>query len=154
VPLTYFDSSAMVKRYVLERGSAWVRRTCVEEPVAISRITVSEVASALARRAREGRLTPAERDDEFGAFLRHVDTYELVELETVIAGDAASLLLSAPPPIRLRALDMLHVATARLLFARARRMGIATGSFVSADRGQLEAAAWAGLPIVNPEEQP
>lgn len=154
MPLNYFDSSAMTKRYMFESGTAWVRRVSQDEPVAISRITVSEVASALARLVREGSLTPDAREEQFRAFRRDVTAYEVVELDVAIANDAASLLLSAPPPIRLRTLDMLHVATARLLFARARQRGIATGSFVSADRGQLDAAAWAGLPVVNPEDQP
>ena len=154
MPLTYFDSSGITKRYLFERGTPWVRRVCQQESVAISRITVSEVASALARHTREGNLSPAEREQQYRAFLRDVDTYEVVELEATVADEAASLLLSAPAGVRLRTLDMLHVATARLLFTRARRMDIATGSFVSADRGQLEAAAWAGLPVVNPEDQP
>lgn len=141
MPLTYFDSSAMVKRYIPERGSEWVWHACEQEPVAISRITISEVASALARHTREGSLSPAERDHEFRAFLRDTGSMTVVELEAVTAEDAARLLLTAPPRVRLRTLDMLHVATARALFARARRRGIATGSFVSADRGQLEVAA-------------
>lgn len=46
-------------------------------------------------------------------------------------------------------LDVPHVAAAHPLFARARR-GVATGSFVNADRGQREAAAWADVPSINP----
>ncbi len=78
----------------------------------------------------------------------------VLELDPETAEDAAALALSAPRSVRLRTLDMLHVATARLLFSRAHEREIATGSFVSADRGQLDAAAWAGLPVLNPEDQP
>ncbi|HEY8694359.1 MAG TPA: hypothetical protein VIR57_16650 [Chloroflexota bacterium] len=62
------------------------------------------------------------------------------------------MLLSTPAPIRLRALDALHLASARSAFARARRRGIATGSFVTADGALLQAAAWAQLPSLNPED--
>lgn len=144
----------MAKRYIFERGTAWVWRVCQQEQVAISRIAVSEVASALARHTREGSLTMGARDQQFSAFLRDTGSMTVVELDAVTVEDAARLLLAAPPRVRLRTLDMLHVATAQLLFERARQRGIATGSFVSADRGQLDAAAWAGLAVVNPEEQP
>jgi hypothetical protein len=51
-------------------------------------------------------------------------------------------------------LDALHVASARLAFARARRRGVATGNLVTADTALLGAAIWAGLPTLNPEDRP
>lgn len=44
----------------------------------------------------------------------------MVEPTQAIAQQAATLLLSAPVPVRLRTLDALHVASAQLAFARAR----------------------------------
>lgn len=139
--LMYFDSSRLTKRYVPEAGSAWVQRICERDPIAISRITVAEVASALARRTREGHLTPDERDRHLHAFRRDIRLMTVGEVLVATAADAAALLLAAPTHIRLRTLDMLHVATARALFAEARSHGVPTGSFVSADLGQLAAAA-------------
>jgi uncharacterized protein len=152
VPLAYLDSSALVKRYLPEPGAAWVARLCQQEPIAISFVTVPEVASALARRTREGALTGQQRDMLFQAFVRDARTFTVVGLHQATAQQAASLLLTAPPPVRLRTLDALHVATARWVFARARRRGLDTGSFVTADRALVDAATWAGLPTVNPEE--
>ena len=51
--LYFFDSSALVKRYVHERGSVWVRDTTASPRghlIHISLLTVAEIASALARR--------------------------------------------------------------------------------------------------------
>ncbi len=42
--------------YVPELGSTWVASLCQQQPAAISLIAVPELASALARRAREGAL--------------------------------------------------------------------------------------------------
>jgi hypothetical protein len=58
----FFDSSAIVKRYINERGTAWVLQ--LVDPVAgnhihVARITGVEVVSAIARHGRSGSLTPA-----------------------------------------------------------------------------------------------
>ena len=52
-----FDSNALVKRYVNEDGTAWVRRMTRRSPstvIYITRTTAVEVTSAAARR-RKGR---------------------------------------------------------------------------------------------------
>ena len=57
----YFDSSALVKRYIQETGTAWVRslsRRGTTDPIYVARITAVEVCSAVARRARAGGLSP------------------------------------------------------------------------------------------------
>jgi len=58
------DSSALVKRYVDEVGTAWIR--AVVDPasaniISIADITRAEMTSAFARRAREGVITLNER---------------------------------------------------------------------------------------------
>lgn len=154
MPLTYLDTSALAKRYVPEVGSAWIARLCYQEPVAISLVAIPEMASALARRMREGVLSTQQRNALFQAFVRDARSFTVVELGQAIAQQAAALLLTAPLPVRLRTLDALHVASARFAFDRARRRGVTTGSFVTADRALLDAASWAGLPTLNPEDYP
>lgn len=56
----FLDSSALVKRYVSEAGSEWVKSLVVPSAgnvVMIARVTWVEVLSALARRRREADLT-------------------------------------------------------------------------------------------------
>ena len=62
----YVDTSALVKRYVAEVGSAWVRRLLAHPAqyvIYTSALSQVEVISALQRRVREGSLevTQAER---------------------------------------------------------------------------------------------
>jgi predicted nucleic acid-binding protein len=61
MPFYQCDASCLVKRYVDEAGSDWVR--AIVDPasaniVSIADITRAEVTGALARRAREGVITP------------------------------------------------------------------------------------------------
>ncbi len=52
----YLDSSAVVKPYVTEPGSSWVRqRVEADEAVILSEITIAEVAAALGIMLRIGR---------------------------------------------------------------------------------------------------
>lgn len=56
----YLDSSALVKRYVDEIGSDWLRTLLAPDHdtlVFISRMTIVEVVSAFARRLRDGSLS-------------------------------------------------------------------------------------------------
>ena len=53
-----------MKRYVVEEDSARVGRWLAAGQAATARLTAVEVASALARRCREGAFPPAERVDE------------------------------------------------------------------------------------------
>ena len=73
--IAYFASSALVKRYVREPGSERVRERLEESTLATSRISPVEIATALARRCREGRLEDALRrrvlrdlDEDLGSF--------------------------------------------------------------------------------------
>lgn len=58
--IDYFDASALAKRYVEEPESGRVRELLARSLVATSRITEIEIASALARRCREGDFSDGE----------------------------------------------------------------------------------------------
>jgi uncharacterized protein len=149
--LHYLDTSALVKRYVAEQGSAWVEALAASEPVAVSSLAAVELASALARRTREGDLTLEERDSIFRSFIEDARQYVMLAVTKPMTEDTATILLTSPASIPLRALDALHLAAARVAFASARRRGVATGSFITADRTLTQAVTWAGLTAVNPE---
>ena len=82
MPFYQCDASGLVKRYVDEVGSAWIR--AIVEPasahiVSIADITRAEVISAFARRAREGIITLHERDELIQTFRAHCATqYRIV----------------------------------------------------------------------------
>jgi predicted nucleic acid-binding protein len=59
----FIDSSALVKRYVAETGTAWIQEITAPfsgNQLIIARITWVEVFSALARRQREDGLSSAD----------------------------------------------------------------------------------------------
>jgi hypothetical protein len=82
MPFYQYDTSGLVKRYVDEVGSAWVRAIVNPVPaniVSIADITRVEVTSALARRTRKGIITLNERNELIQTFQAHCATqYRIV----------------------------------------------------------------------------
>jgi predicted nucleic acid-binding protein len=95
MPFYQCDASGLIKRYVDEVGSNWVR-VIVEasaHSMSIADITRAEVTSALARRAREGVITLGERDELVQAFRAHCATqYRIVQTQPGIIDLATELL--------------------------------------------------------------
>ena len=63
MPALYVDTSALVKRYVGEVGTIWVRRALarpVRQGIYTALLAQTEVLSALQRKVREGTLAAAE----------------------------------------------------------------------------------------------
>lgn len=58
----YLDTSALVKRYVNEPGSAAVRPLFQRSNVATARVAYAEIAATMARLHRERTLDDSERD--------------------------------------------------------------------------------------------
>lgn len=100
-----------MKRYVKEKDSARVGRWLAAGSAATSRLSAVEVASALARRCREGSFSAAERDRALAALERDFSALQVVELSPTIVTQARSLLTRYP----LRAGDAIQLASALLL---------------------------------------
>lgn len=109
--MRFFDASALVKRYVRERGSARIRRLLDDGAVAVSRLSEVEVASAFARLSREGGITPAQRDRLMTAFVADLSAWTIVEITPDVARSARQLLMRHS----LRAGDAVQLAAALLL---------------------------------------
>lgn len=145
----YLDASALVKRYINEAGSDWIRTllTSSESSFFAAHIVIVEVISAFTRRAREGILTPSEYQELREVF--QVDCNQDCDI-IIAAGDiieVANRLLEQHP---LRALDALHLATALVVnqWLIANHLPILT--FLCADERLLAAATAEGLAVDNP----
>ncbi len=151
--IDFFETSSLIKRYVFEVGSDWVRGRCRPSPdrlIVVCELSIAEVASAVARRYRQGLITASERDLFFAQFLAHCHTeYTLVPVTRQMLEEAGSLCFRHP----LRSLDAIHLAAALGVARVARRHGLAI-TFVSADDVLLTAAQVEGLTVENPNWHP
>jgi uncharacterized protein len=114
----YFDASALVKYYVTESGSTWVRQVIDEqEPVSgqarhiilVAEITRVEVAAGLSVIERVGRIRRMERDRAYRRFMSQLaPRYAIMPLDTDDFATAAHLTQQYP----LKAYDAIQLATA------------------------------------------
>jgi predicted nucleic acid-binding protein len=103
----YFDASALTKRYVREPESVTVRRLLARGRAATSRLSEVEVASAFARRVRDGSVSARDRDRALAAFIADVATMLVIEVTPDITALARRLLARHP----LRASDAIQLAS-------------------------------------------
>jgi hypothetical protein len=139
--MNYFDASALAKRYVREIGSQSVRRLLAAGVAATSRLSEVEVASAIARRAREGVLSAEQRDQLLAALSDDVPALAMVELVPEVAAEARSLLLKHA----LRAGDSIQLASGLYL----QRQSARPIRFVVYDERLATAARAEGLRVVG-----
>jgi predicted nucleic acid-binding protein len=110
--IQYLDSSALVKRYVEEPGSAAVRALFRgRHHLATVRIGHAELVASLARRCREGRLTPAVRDGIFSDIRDDLQVMTIVEVRPALMTRVSALVTRRP----LRGYDAVHLAAALVL---------------------------------------
>jgi uncharacterized protein len=146
----FVDSSALVKRYVQERGTAWVRSLThrrTGNQILLASITVVEVTAAVARRRAGKTITPAQASSFLSQFRKHVTgRYTILEITPGVLADAATL---ANRHV-LRAYDAVQLGAA-LELNRISQGGIV---LASADH-ELNAAATAeGLAVEDPNSHP
>ena len=144
--LIFVNTSALLKRYISEPGSQWVRSWIAPtagNQVIIAEIAITETLATLARFRRERRLSPASFDRLCDDFLAHADQDYLVDrVDTALLATANVLVLRHP----VRTLDALHLASALEIA----RIFSATPIFISGDRQLLAAAAAEGFPTDDP----
>jgi predicted nucleic acid-binding protein len=146
----FFDSSAIVKRYVNETGTPWVRRLTRKgrpEPIYLARITTVEVTSAVARRRKGGTLTAARVRDINTRFRSHLaQRYLVAEITPGLLASAMQL----ADAHALRAYDAVQLAAALELSTRWQAAGLGSVTLVSADKDLNAAAQAEGLTVEDP----
>ena len=105
--IRYFDASALAKRYVQEQDTAAVQRLLTHGSSATSCLSLTEVASAIVRRCREGAFSVAERDRALAALQADFRTLYVVELSPAISTITLDLLVRH----QLRAGDAVQLAS-------------------------------------------
>jgi len=129
--VVYLDSSAFVKLFLPESDSRALMRYLASRPQRVSAMLLWTEALRTAVRAM---LSP-QRMLLVRALL---DGVSFITAGVTLSDEAGIL---RPP--ELRSLDAIHLATARSL-------GTNLGAFITYDQRLAAAAAWYGIPVVNP----
>ena len=119
--MSYWDTSALVKRYAQEPDPAVFENYLLSIPAkpVTSRIALYEVRATFRRKEAEGILQPGYAPRLHAEVLQDVSAGELrlVELGADVAREFGQVLdqcYRQQPPIPLRTLDALHLASARV----------------------------------------
>jgi predicted nucleic acid-binding protein len=137
----YFDTSALVKRYVSEPGSLRVGQLLRRHDFLSSAVTPVELLSGLSRRKRDGDLS----DRIFVALLRRIRSdrtrWELVDVGSLVLNRAAEMVQG---DVAIRTLDAIHVASL-VTFQTASGRKI---PFITGNGRQRDAATDLGLDVI------
>lgn len=142
---SFFDTSGLFRRYdPFESGAARVRALCRpsrRNAIIVARLTSTEMASVLARKVREGRLSSAECDRMWRLFGRHWRVqYQVITATDEVHQRAERLLFT----YALRSLDALQLASALTAQATLQHTAL---QFWTADQRQAGAAEAEGLTV-------
>ena len=152
---TYFlDSSVIIKRYVAEKGSAWVMGLCDMahgHDLYISQIALVEVVRAISIKAQDSYITLTDRDRLVAMFRRDSRiSYGILPFTDAVCTFAGDLFRSR----RLRSYDAVQLASVLVLHKEALLKPASPPIFVTADLRLIPFATAEGLRIENPENYP
>ena len=149
----FFDTSAIVKHYHAEIGTAEVQRILAEPGAEhlIARLATVEVLSGFATKVRTKVFLPTEFQRLRGLFLADVKRRRLRPIRVLNAHYqlAADFIATHGMTRQLRALDALQLAVA----LRVHRI-TPVDLFVCADQKLCDVATLEGLSVINPELVP
>ncbi|MFB2921142.1 type II toxin-antitoxin system VapC family toxin [Aerosakkonema funiforme] len=150
----FLDTSALVKRYVAETGSNWIKSitdSAIGNDIAIAQITWVEVLSALGRRRREGSLSTDDFDYVLEEFREDFDNqYRVIEVDRMLIEIAGQLVIQYP----LRAYDAIQLASALRVQSFFATIPDIELIFVTADDRLINIAQTEGLVTDNPNNSP
>jgi uncharacterized protein len=141
----FTDSSALVKRYVKEPGSKWVRREITHHQVLIAQITPVEIVAALRKRFRQGDISEFACYQARKRFLTHLAKrqFRIVEVSSDIINKSLRVAFDRD----LRAYDAVQLATA---LNAAKADDKARFVFITADTNLERAGVAEGIKTDNP----
>lgn len=137
----FFDTSALLKAYVREQGTAEVQSALRRGSPVVSRITYAELLCATGRAFREGVFTQRARDRIWDRIERDFASFEVIEVRAAVLGRVRAIAERHP----LRTYDAVQLATA-VTVTRAKTPIV----FWCADWALLAAARAEGLRVHQP----
>jgi predicted nucleic acid-binding protein len=150
----FLDSSALVKRYISETGSAWILGLfdpALNNEVFIAAITSVEIIAAITRRSRSGSISITDVTVTCNQFKSDLQKdYQIVEITENIIN--SGMVLSQT--YGLRGYDAIQLAAGRAVNTLCIANGLPPITFVSADNELNAAVISEGLMIENPDSHP
>lgn len=150
----FLDSSGIVKRYVTEIGTAWIRHVCAPttgNDIYTAHATGAETAAAIMRRIRRGEISSLDAAVAIADLQNHLlSGYAAVSMTDNLVQTAIALVQRYP----LRGYDAVQLASALQVNAECTALGIFGPVFVSADNNLNAAAAAEGLTVDDPNAHP
>ncbi|WP_071191947.1 type II toxin-antitoxin system VapC family toxin [Trichormus sp. NMC-1] len=150
----FFDSSALVKRYVAEIGSAWVMSLCnptLKSTVFIAAITAVEITAAISRRFRGGSVSYTDATTVYHQLRNDIQSeYQVIEITDIIINSAMAL----AEKHGLRGYDAVQLAGAKAINNLCIANSLHPLTFISADQELNNAAVNEGLVVDNPNDHP
>lgn len=146
---SYFDSSALVKRYFAETGSGWVqeRYNDPDQIIALSDIGRVEIAAAFGGKLRRQTVSQSNYQHAFEKLVSDTQQrYQILPLTPERVDEAIVLTTQH----KLRGYDAVHLACALFLNQILLTNNLGPITFVSADNDLLTAAQAEGLRVENP----
>lgn len=147
----YFDSSALVKKYLKESGSSWVQSLFASQQmheIYLAHVAGPELLAAFHRKIRTKEVSRSKGIQAAQAFRSEWQTqYDIFELTPIIVERAMDLV----EQYQLRGYDSVHLATAVEVNTWRLSLELPEATFVSADLEQLHIADLLGLTTENPE---
>lgn len=154
----FFDSSSLVKKYISETGTNWVRNLFNAAPaheIYVSRITEVEATAAIVRRRKSGSLSASDAAlalqqlrSDFLIRFRILDVAALVATQACAIAEAHAL----------RGYDAVQLASAIHIYNRLLSLGAnptqVSFVFISSDKELNSAAQIEGLTVENPSDYP
>ena len=152
--ICFLDSSALVKRYIAERGSAWIQSQT--DPISgnhlyVARITGAEMVAAITRRLRRGETSPEDASAALAAFRADfAGGYFPLDVSAAMIAQAMGL----AERHGLRGYDAVQLAAALELNLRCLAAEAAPPLIITADRELNAAASMEGLIVDDPNAHP
>jgi predicted nucleic acid-binding protein len=145
----FFDSSALVKNYAAEAGTAWVHQTLnddLQNNIYVGAITKVEVIAAIQRRAKGGSISEVDAQHASQQFKLDFEELIIINISDTIINTAVFF----AEKYRLRGYDAVQLSVAQNVAKRIKQTYDENLILVTSDRALLEAALDQGLTIINP----
>lgn len=149
----FFDSSGLMKKYIVETGTSWVIgqiRSAANDIFAAS-VTGIEIVSAITRRVKGKSISQTFAGKAIRRFRRDFDR-RLIVVDLTPKVIQEGILLAQKHG--LRGYDTAQLAVALNVRNRLLQGGIRNFTFISADNDLNSAAAAEGLAVENPNNHP